>query len=231
MTHAVGYGALALMLIISGAGLRQMGHWRQRAVISHLQLLAMRHTNLKAEHDALDRATAFGRSLPGVGQLQASVGAQRAEATYWQRDYGALRLTRDASGALVEQDPDILLLAANAAYRRISIAGADRDTAERLQAVVGQYADVIKQAPTSIDAAYNYEFAAKTRDLLLRSRRSNDGRKAVRPGPSVQTILGRPGAPTVPTDMGKFKIIIPERPDERNQAPQSGSGGLKVRKG
>jgi hypothetical protein len=31
--------------------------------------------------------------------------------------------------------------------------------------------------------------------------------------------------------MNEFKVVVPQRPDERQQKPEAGSGGTKVRKG
>ena len=49
--------------------------------------------------------------------------------------------------------------------------------------------------------------------------------------PPVQTLHGAEGASPASTDMGDFKVIIPQNPQERQQRPESGAGGAKVRKG
>ena len=39
------------------------------------------------------------------------------------------------------------------------------------------------------------------------------------------------GDPPPASDMSQFKIVIPKRGEERNDAPDAGKGGTKVRKG
>jgi hypothetical protein len=227
----VSYAAFSLSLLLVGAALRGLGHVRQQAVNAHRQLLAMRYTGLPSQYDALAQSAASRSRLPWSGAVQTAVAEQRAELRYWQRDYQALVSPRDASGTVVEQNPEILLLAANAAYRRARLEPTDRDTAERLQAIVGQYADVIKRDPDLLDAVYNYEFTARIRDLLIHQRGAPAKPQSVLPKPSPQTIHGRTGAAPVQTDMGRFKLLIPQRPDERKTTLQSGSGSTKARKG
>ena len=45
------------------------------------------------------------------------------------------------------------------------------------------------------------------------------------------TIHGFAGAPPEESDMKKFKMIVPMRPDERLEAEKAGKGTTKVRKG
>ena len=57
--------------------------------------------------------------------MTAQLREQQATAGDWLADYAALVLLRDAEGALLEHDPELLLLAANATYRSTH-AGLDR---------------------------------------------------------------------------------------------------------
>ena len=45
------------------------------------------------------------------------------------------------------------------------------------------------------------------------------------------SIHGSAGAPPEASDMKKFKMIVPMRPDERLEAEKAGKGTTKVRKG
>jgi hypothetical protein len=45
------------------------------------------------------------------------------------------------------------------------------------------------------------------------------------------TVHGFAGAPPEESDMKKFKMIVPMRPDERLEAEKAGKGTTKVRKG
>lgn len=88
---------------------------------------------------------------------------------------------------------------------------------------------MLKRAPHDFDAAYNYEFVARTRDTLARPR-GGRREKTTRATPD-QTIHGRPGAPPESTRPDDFKIIVPQNQEERMQVPEAGVGGAKVRKG
>ena len=162
-------------------------------------------------------------------------------------------LARDASGNPIEKDPEVLFLAANAAYRAGQRANGDRlATVRALDAVVSTYADVIKKSPGHVDAAYNYEYAVRARDAAvlepgdtaretgwaldaagcgseIRSRGTSgrDGRY-----PAGPTIHGHPGAPPSGTDMKKFKALAPMRPDEREADPdKAGENKRPLRRG
>jgi hypothetical protein len=157
----------------------------------------------------------------------------RATAEYWLGRYDTLVLERDAGGAPIEHDPELLLLAANAAYRATKLDGVDRDTAvERLEMLVRNYADVLKSDPGNrilIDAAYNYELTARTRDALERLR-ANAALPPV-PPPPPSSIHGRQGGPPKNADKNQFRVVIPKRSDERNQDPEGGQGQQRIRKG
>ena len=225
------YVSLALVSLAAGAGLWTTGQLQQRLVGAQREILTMRYGAPMEAFQELEDATAYGRRLPWVAQMRAAIGEQRAQSQYWQRDYVSMALARDAGGAVIEEDPTMLLFAANAAYRRIKLDGTDRDVVARLQDVGGQYAEVLKRNPDLVDAAYNYEFVALAREAL--GRNSGGQSRASRPAPQVPvpTVHGRPGAPPKDADMGDFKVIIPQRQDERQQRPESGAGGAKPRKG
>jgi hypothetical protein len=90
-----------------------------------------------------------------------------------------------------------------------------------------------------MDAAFNYEYAIRTRDMLAKSRApaaKSAAKAAAVPAdesdlPIGPTLHGRPGAPPAAVDMNQFKIVIPKRGEERKDAPDAGKGGQKIRKG
>ena len=90
-----------------------------------------------------------------------------------------------------------------------------------------------------MDAAFNYEYAIRTRDALAKTRGAAPAKGAAKAAakanetdlPAGPTLHGRPGAPPAAVDMNQFKIVIPKRGDERKDAPDAGKGGQKIRKG
>ncbi|HEV3140918.1 MAG TPA: aspartate--tRNA ligase [Vicinamibacterales bacterium] len=193
----------------------------------------------------------FFRDGEGAGPVARSLGAAatadlrdvRATADYWRGGYTAITPQRDANGAVTESDPQMLLLAANAAFRG-GQAETDRASAlRRVDAVIKNYADVLRSNPGHMDAAYNYEYAIRVRELINKSKAGAPAkpgaaaRAAAKPVdvtgdlPSGPTLHGRPGGPPPSSDMSQFKIVIPKRGDERKENPEAGKGGTKVRRG
>ena len=113
----------------------------------------------------------------------------------------------------------------------------DRQTAlERLETIIRNYADVLKGSAAvpaghvSSDAAYNYEFAVRTRDVLEKAKANTPPAPAAN-AEAPPSIHGRPGGPPKNADASKFKIVVPKRSDERDNNPEGGQGQEKVRKG
>ena len=106
---------------------------------------------------------------------------------------------------------------------------------QRLEGVLGQYSDVLRRGPWQFDAAYNYEFLARRRDALIRARSQKPGQRARQAAAEAalppHTLHGRPGDVPPGADMNEFKVIVPQRSDERREQPEAGKGGPKARKG
>jgi tetratricopeptide (TPR) repeat protein len=140
----------------------------------------------------------------------------RAPAAYWLGKYD------DAQRAA---DP---FLAANAAYRAAVAQGGDwRAVVGRLDGAIAQYAEALRTNPGYPDAAYNYEFAIRYRAALA-ARQQNVAADA---GGPDRTVHGLAGAPPDTSDLKKFKVIIPMRPEERREAEEAGKSGRRIRKG
>ena len=119
-----------------------------------------------SDSDSDSGAGALARA-PWIAGAFARVRPARAASAYWEHDYDGLTLERDAGGALVEQDPAMLRLAANAAFRAARASGNDAAAVQRLNDVLALYAEALKRDP-QFDLAYNYEVAARTRDAIAR---------------------------------------------------------------
>lgn len=242
----------AIVLTLAGGALWVAGDTETRLADVHKQLATLRYADAQNAGDAVEQALGIERRVPVIGKIAATDARHsRAAAGYWRTDYAAIAPQKDANGVVTETDPAILLLTANAAFRA-SQASADRmDTVRRLDAVVKNYAEVLKaQAPPcdtgdracearATDAAFNYEYAIRTRDTLARLRGAAPAKSAAKAAakadetdlPAGPTLHGRPGAPPPAVDMNQFKIVIPKRGEERKDAPDAGKGGQKIRKG
>ena len=160
-----------------------------------------------------------------------------AKAEYWRGRYDALRSLPAETDR--DPDPEVLLVAANAAYRSAKRERLPRQAQlEELDAVLQAYASVLKASRFLPDAAYNYEFVARLRESLGRSRSS-----AAAPSPAKSaaarssdlplgpTIHGPPGGPPPGTKGEQFEILTPMEFGDRESQPEPTTGVRPLRKG
>ena len=228
------YFVTAAILLIVGVVIWRMGRIEQRSTEARRQLLTLAFDSPAADYDALDRELRYLRVVPPLGAIESGLREQRATSRYWRGRYSELAVKTDAVGGVTERDPGLLLVAANAAYREAATGQNDPGAVQRLEGVLTQYSDVLRRGPWQYDAAYNYEFLAKRRDALIRSRSQKSGqrgRQAAAPEMPEHTLHGRPGDVPPGADMNEFKVIVPQRSDQRREQPEAGKGGPKARKG
>jgi hypothetical protein len=252
MKSALGPFLAAIVLTLTGAGLWLAGRTETRLADVHKQLATLHYADAQTDGAAVEQSQsmALERRVPVLGKAaETDARDARAAAGYWRNDYAAIAPQHDANGVITETDPAILLLTANAAFRATQASGDRIDTVRRLDTVVKSYAEVLK-APAcgagdracdgrAMDAAYNYEYAIRTRDTLAKQRGPAAAKGAPKMAaradegdlPSGPTLHGKPGAPPAAVDMNQFKIVIPKRGEERKDAPDAGKGGQKIRKG
>jgi len=232
---------LAVVLTAAGVVFWTMGKAEQRLADAHREMAMLQYADASAESDATVAARPFVQRVGGFGgDEQVDARHLHATADYWQTRYTALEPKRDAGGTITETDPEVLMLAANAAFR-LSQTETDRNSAvRRLDGVVKNYAEVLKSPAASVDAAYNYEFAIRSRDAMMKAKPASAKAAAAAAAraagdetdlPAGPTLHGHPGGPPAKSDMAQFKIVIPKRGEERKDDPQAGKGNIKVRKG
>ncbi len=230
---------VAVVLALAGTGFWLAGQTETRLADAHKRLATLQYSEAAAASDEVEQSIGLERRLPVVGpQSDLEVRDLRAEARYWGTDYVALAPQRDAAGSLTETNPALQLVSANAAFRTTQQADNRLDAVRRLDTVVKTYADVLRNGGGQVDAAYNYELAVRARDALAKPRAAAP-KAAPKPQTTVgeadlpegPTLHGKPGGPPPAVNMNQFKIVIPKRGEERNDAPDAGKGGTKIRKG
>ena len=247
MKKVAGQVILALVLVGIGGAFWMAGRLEGRVADAHEELALLRYTALDAEYGDIDQAMTYVRRVPWVADgLVDDVEEHRAASEYWQARYEALAPQRDASGAVIEQQPAVLAMAANAAFRTGQRETSDRTAMlRRLDTAVKSYAELLKKSPNNVDAAYNYEYLVRLRDTASKAKPVPPGKREdpahvlqkltglVMAGdlPEGKTVHGDPGSPPPNTDMTQFKMHIPIRPDERQGGSDAGQGKVKVRKG
>ena len=185
--------------------------------------------------DTLQPSASVSDYLPGAeGSLSANIRRIRATVAYWVGGYDSVI---EAGGE--ELDADILLTAANAAFRASArAAGAPQaEQVQRLDGVLQAYASVLKASPRHVDAAYNYEYVTRIRDQVasrVAGKTPAAPVTAVRAAgdlPAGNTIHGRPGGPPPEAKTEEFQVIAPMEYGDREAQPEATPGGKIQRKG
>jgi hypothetical protein len=177
-----------------------------------------------------------GRVLPAA-LTAADVPQRAATVEYWLGRYDDL-----AGRVSGDTDPEVLFVAANAAYRVVRRDHAvGPETARRLEGVLQAYASVLKAAPRHVDAAYNFEYVARLRDLhaLMKPPSQAKGREMPRSAGPIQTtdlprgpsVHGLPGGPPPEITSEDFEILTPRDLGDREADPEQAPGAQMRRKG
>ncbi len=211
-----GQAFIAVLFLAGGAILWRAGEFEHRMAAAERDLVTLRYDSAAAT--AAEAPSRLAALLPGEGRTVADARTLQATAAYWKADYNT-----------VASNPDAKLLAANASYRTIRRDGGTwQSVVGRLDQLVKSYADILREDPTNAEAAFNYEYAVRLRAVIAARKQPV---APVNMAESKVTIHGFAGAPPAESDMKKFKMIVPMRPDERLEAEKAGKGTTKVRKG
>lgn len=167
--------------------------------------------------------------------VSSASGAHQRAATvdYWLGQYDDLAASH--AGA---NDPDVLFISANAAFRAARRGRpVGPDAARKLDPVLQAYSGVLKADPRYRDAAFNYEYVSRLRDQLSLLK-PNVG-SAPMPARPIQvaglpvgpTVHGVPGGPPLNAKPNEVEILRPREVGERESGPDQAPGGTARRKG
>ena len=218
---------VAVLIVAAGEAIRRAATIEDRLADTQEQLTVQTATVTAAMYDEVETALAFAGRIPLVGDsLLADVREQRAVAAYWNGDYPAVTASAPASDDEAG-DPDLMFLAANASYRTTIRSRAERPALLRgLDEALKRYSDVLDAEPGHGGAAYNYEFVARLRTALARGAKGETLANEAQPN-----MRGEEGDPPQGTKPPDFNVIVPMRPDERQDQFDAGVGGVTRRKG
>ena len=207
---------IALLLLAAGAILWRSSETERRLAAAERDLVMLRYSD--AATAAQQPGGRIASLMPGAGRTTADAKTVETTAAYWQGNYEA-----------VADNTDAKLLAANAAYRNMRKAGGSwQAVVGRMDTLVKQYAEILRDDPNNMEAAFNYEYIVRLRQVIAARKQPVAPVDAADAG---LTIHGFAGAPPEEADMKKFKMIVPMRPDERLEAEKAGKGTTKVKKG
>jgi hypothetical protein len=211
----LGQALIAVLLVAAGAILWRSSEYERRLAAAERDLVTLKY------QDAANAAAQPGGRLAGLMPLTTTATDAKSLAStagYWGGNYDA-----------AIENPDAKLLAANAQYRKIREQGGSwQAVVGRMDSLVKQYAEIVRENPSNSEAVFNYEYVVRLRAVFAARKQPVpplDGKAA------GLTIHGFAGAPPEEADMKKFKMIVPMRPDERLEAEKAGKGTTKVRKG
>jgi len=218
---------VAAVILAAGEAIRRAATIEDRLADTQEQLTTQTATVTPAMYDELEGALAVAGRIPLVGgSLLEDVREQRAVAAYWNGDYPVVTASAPASDDEAG-DPDLMFLAANASYRTTIQSRAERPALLRgLDEALKRYGDVLDAEPGHGGAAYNYEFVARLRTALARGRQGETIANEAKPN-----MRGEEGDPPQGTKPPDFNVIVPMRPDERQEQFDAGVGGVTRRKG
>lgn len=218
---------IAVVLLAAAEAVRRAAAIEDRLADTEEQLMTETATVTPASYDEVEQALAFAGRIPLVGtSLVDDVRERRAVAAYWNGDYATV--TASAPAADEEGgNPELMFLAANAAYRTTIQSKAERPVLLRgLDEALKRYSDVLEAEPGHLAAAYNYEFVNRLRTALSKGRLGAEMANEGRPN-----MHGEDGDPPAGTDPQEFNVIVPMRPDERQEQFDAGVGGVTRRRG
>jgi hypothetical protein len=170
---------------------------------------------------------ARARWVPWLGDdAGPEISARRAALQYWQRQYEAVVPAQpDPVTAVDPSNVELQLVVANGVYRQGQMRGEDRKTRiAALEEAALSYLTVLKSETWHPEAAFNYEFAIRLRDLLAKGRQP--------PPPNEDDgDHGQSGSPGEEAE-GEFQIYIPLDQGERTpEGGEAGEEGPRERKG
>jgi len=210
-----GQAVIAIVLVAAGAILWRSSEYERRLAAAERDLVTLKYD------DAATAARQPGGRLAGLMPLTATAADAKAlasTAAYWRGEYDA-----------AIENPDAKLLAANAQFRKIREQGGSwQAVVGRMDSLVKQYAEIVRENPNNAEAVFNYEYVVRLRAVFAARKQPVPPFDARSTG---LTVHGFVGAPPEASDMKKFKMIVPMRPDERLEAEKAGKGTTKVRKG
>jgi len=233
MKGVTGLLLLAVLFFVGAFVASRLANETRDLAAAHERLAVLQYDTTQA----LDDAAAPTPSRWRIRALDADTRRHRAEVTYWLGRYAALTPLIDGTATQTDKDPAVMFVAANAAFRSTKLEGGDRKaTVEKLDSVMQAYAEVLRADPTIVDAAFNYEYVAKQRDMIAKGTprlkpEKDPTEKLAMDLPAGATVHGRHGAPPVTMSMEDFKTISPMRFDEREDQAQPGRGGVQKRRG
>ncbi|MGE0393723.1 MAG: hypothetical protein AB7I25_11905 [Vicinamibacterales bacterium] len=231
MKTLAGQLVLALLLAAAGLAVRQAALVETRLAAAESALATLDPDGADREYGGVQDALSLAGRLPLIGEeLVADVRQERAMVSYWRGDYAAVP-TAEADLAPDSVGADFVFIAGNAAYRNVRGKHVGQQGAQDLDPVLRIYTTLLKKSPGHIDAAYNYEYVVRLRNVLARMKPGDAPKGAASSEPAPPSVHGEKGDPPTSTPPDQFNVIVPLKPEERGDLLKAGTSGPRQRKG
>jgi hypothetical protein len=149
----LGQALIAILLVAAGAILWRSSEYERRLAAAERDLVTLKY------EDAATAAAQPGGRLAGLMPMSAAAADAKALAStagYWRGDYDK-----------AIENPDAKLLAANAQFRKIREQGGSwQAVVGRMDSLVKQYAEILRENPNNTEAAFNYEYIVRLRSVI-----------------------------------------------------------------
>jgi CRP-like cAMP-binding protein len=223
MRSIVTWVALTIVFASSGFALSTTGQLERRISAAHRQLLLMDYPAAQREIEDIAKAASHAPFswMPCVAKETKDL---RAALQFWSGDLVTLTHNHPDGSQDASADSALLLLSANAAFRLEKPVRGNPISVQRLETIMTTYAEVLKQRPEDLIAAYNYEYVGRVRDRLQANRE-------VRPAKSPETVHGTEGGRPEDSNTSPFETLRPLEGDERRETEEAGKRTPRVRRG
>jgi hypothetical protein len=219
---AVLLAVVAVVLFRVGVLDREMADAEERAVDAE-------YAPLDAVLSSAEPYYEYASKLPWVGSRPLNeLRARKAALQYWQHRYGELVPRKeDPLEGVPADNVDLQFLIASGFVRQSAAGAKDRiATLNALEAGIGAYSTVLKNAVRHEDAAYNYEYLVKLRNDV------DKGRRKTGIPPEPESPHGANGSPEEQSESAAFKIYVPLDSKERTDTDgEAGKAAPIKRKG
>lgn len=214
--------AAAVLFVVLGMASLTAARLQRHLADAQEQVATQQYAEAQASLDAAESYLEYAQYVPGVGNRSLQeVRARKAALLYWQGDYAkVLPAQAEPVAAVDESNADLQLVVANAAFR-VGVGRAKERTelVQVLTEAANGYAIVLKNDTWNEDAAHNYEYIVRLRDMVAKNQKP----PIPQPQPAESADLGKGGAPSPATSTEGFEIYIPLEGNERS--PSSGEAG------
>ena len=232
MNRIIAVCIASILLFTIGESFRRTAHVEQLLADSQEQLVTLESVAIEVDKPTIEEKLGLVGKLPIISTaILSDARRQRTATSYYRANYEAV----DSPDTENQVDPALFFLSANALFR-IALQNEEVSTVvEKLDEAVQAYANLLKKEPGHRDAAYNYEFVVKFRNALAAQIKSQTldraAQEAERDLPPPPAVHGDEGAPPIDTEEEDFNVIIPLRPEERDELMKAGSGRQPKRRG